>query len=331
MKITDLAVVFILIVSPFFWINSVHSHNRLEAQQLSMRYTSALRTAAQDGGSRLNENALQEYEPGYASTKFFRANKEKALDSLLCTLYMNFGIGDDRAAQMALLTYIPAVVVIDYDGYYIYSFHSFQSSEGEELGDYRWTSKKPYAFSDQAGNIVHFTLDEHIAVYQASEKKWLKGSRDQLDEEGSIPLLRDKDLFEAKRRTVIVQAIEEDLARVMNSHNRYASRLGVDYTFTLPIIPGEEWINTLNDIGLLVFLQGIPIGDQHYNNYGLGGGRLLKRPVIYGGTHPVNGLKYYYRDTCKQEFKLEEVFTHEREAAAKGYYEPRCPSQGKTK
>lgn len=321
MKITDLAIVFILIAGPFLWVISLHTQDRLEAQLLSNRYTTILRTAAQDGGSELSVNDLQQFEPGYDSLKYFRANREKALNAMLHTLYMNFGVGDDPISQRAFLNYIPAVLVVDYDGYYIYSQSEYLGMEGEPLTDHKWGLKRPYVYADKKGNIYRFTLDRKVTVYDANTGRWANGLRDELSEGISLSLLSHKDEFEAKRRIVIVQSIEEDLARIINKHNQYSARSGHKYKFALPTISAEEWNNTLNDIGILVFLQGIPVGDQYYNNYALGGGRLMKRPVIYGGLNPITGIKYYYREPCQEEYKLEEVFTNEREAAAKGYFE----------
>ncbi|USB34911.1 hypothetical protein [Paenibacillus sp. YPG26] len=321
MKITDLAVLFILIMGPFLWITSVHSQDRIEAQRLSSRYTAALRAAVQDGASQLDDNELQRYEAGYASDKHFRANRDLALKTMLHTLYLNFGIGEDPAAQRTFMHYIPSIVVLDYDGYYIYQFSDYTGAFHEPLADFKWGVKKPYAYADKQGNVIHFTLDHYVTVYDAAYGKWLDGPLAEISEVSSVPLLDHEDVYEAKRRTVIVQSIEEDLEKTINRHNMYTSKLGMAYQFTLPDISGEDWNNTLDDIGIMLFLQGIPVGDKYYNNYALGGARLVKRPVIYGGINQANGIKYYYRDSTESGFKLEEVFTSEREAAAKGYFE----------
>ena len=92
------------------------------------------------------------------------------------------------------------------------------------------------------------------------------------------------------------------------------TKSGVSYTFKLPLIPKEDWVNTI-DIGIMAFIQGIPIGDQFYNNYAFGGGRLIKNPVIYGAIDPQTGLKYYYRDSCSYPYRIEEAFSSEKEVA----------------
>ncbi|MGZ7441622.1 hypothetical protein [Paenibacillus sp. TH7-28] len=332
MKITDWAVVFVLIVSPFLWLGSLHAENIREADMLEMRYTTALRTAAQDAGSALNLNELQQYESGYGSQKWMRADKDQALSALLQSLYIHFGMADDPLAQQALLVYIPAIVVMDYDGYSIYAAAESAAADGSPVMTHRWSLKKPYVYADAHGNDISFTLDRYITAYDSGLDEWADGQQTELKSELTIPLLQDDEQFDQVRRQTIVRSIEENLAKVIHRHNEFALKKGVHYTFTLPVIPQEEWNNTLDDVGVLVFLQGIPIGDRYYNNYALGGGRLVRSTAVLGGVNTGNGLKYYFRDSCPEAnssvYKVSEVFPGEREAAAKGYFQAKCFSSG---
>ncbi|MBS5914971.1 MAG: hypothetical protein E7L01_13535 [Paenibacillus macerans] len=332
MKITDWAVVFVLIVSPFLWLGSLHAENIRETNMLETRYTTALRTAAQDGGSALNLNELQRYESGYGSQKWMRADKDRALSVLLQSLYIHFGVTDDPLAQQALLVYIPAIVVIDYDGYSIYAAAESADADGSPEMTHRWSLKKPYAYADAFGNYVSFTLDRHITAHDSGLDEWEDGLQTELKSELTIPLLQDDERFDQVRRTAIVHSIEENLAKVIHRHNKFALKKGVHYTFTLPVISQEEWSNTLDDVGVLVFLQGIPIGDRYYNNYALGGGRLVRSDAVLGGVNRRNGLKYYFRDTCPEansaDYEVSEVFPGERAAAASGYFQAKCFRSG---
>lgn len=329
MKITDWAVIFVLIVTPFLWLSGQRAENLREVNRLETRYTAALRTAVQDAALALNRNELQQYESGYGSAKWMRADKEQALAALLRSLYLNFGIADDPLGQQAFLGYIPAAVVIDYDGYFIYAADRVPDSD---TIIYRWRDKKPYTYADADGNSIAFTLDGEVTAYDAAADLWVSGPQPEVKSAVSIPLLQSGAEFEAVRRATIVRRIEEDLAQTIRLHNLLSAKLGVHYTFTLPVIPQEEWNNTLNDVGILVFLQGIPVGDRHYNDYALGGGRLERTPVILGATDPLTGLKYYYRESCPEARRLgyreEEIFPDERGAAASGYFPLDCRTSG---
>lgn len=322
MKITDLAIVFVIIALPFFVITGFRLDDQKTASRLEMKYDAALRTAVQDAAKMLSMNEKQDYEAQYQSDKYFRANKEMAVDTFFKTLELNFGIRDDPIARGALRAYIPALVIVDYDGYYIYSFEEFIGKDGAVHSKQLFSPKKPYGYADAEGNSFAFTLDSHVRVYEAGTKSWHEGIQTDLSGSAAISLLQNAEHFEQVRQRVIVDAIEQDLARIMNKHNRVATRYGITYMFTLPYIPREEWNNTINDIGIIAFMQGIPVGDQAYNNYALGGGRLVRKPVIYGIIE--NGIKYYYRSDCALPAEIEETFASEKEAASHGYFPKRC-------
>ncbi|PAD71336.1 hypothetical protein [Paenibacillus campinasensis] len=324
MKIINIAIMFVLIFFPFFFIMDIQTRELQAATQLEDQYDAALKTAVQDAGFVLNQNEHQEYEAGYQSTKFFRANKELAVDTFFKTLYLNFGVEDDPIGQGALAAYIPAIVVLDYDGYHLYTLTEFKNADGLTELKHMWRPKKPYAYVDSERNTFNFTLDNYVTTYVAAQRQWMEGYQWQLQQRTGIEILNDPERFEAARRSSIVNSVQEDLAHFINKHNQYSSRTGISYTFKLPLIPQEDWANTIDDIGIMAFIQGMPVGTGFYNNYAFGGGRLVKKKVFYGGIDPQTGMKYYYRNTCAYNYQNEEVFSSERDAAAAGYFPKDC-------
>ncbi|WP_408892233.1 hypothetical protein [Paenibacillus taichungensis] len=324
MKITDLSIVFVLIFLPIFWVISHNTDNAQEAQYLSNRYKMALQTAVLDAGAVMHQNEKQNDEAGYDSTKFVKADKELALATFTQTMALNMGIQDDPAAIRAMFNYIPAVVVLDYDGYYILANETEVTGNLEDSFRQVWSPKKPYTYSDSNGSSINFTLDGYIYAYDAGLGMWVEGFQKELASSTQIPLLQNTETFEQIRRSRIVTSVQEELADVINRHNEFARRNGVSYTFTMPLISQEDWYNSINDTGLMAFIQGIPVGNQKINNYAIGGGRLVKKTAIVGGVDPVSGIKYYYPSTCNNGYRAEEVFTNAKQAAAQGYFEYNC-------
>lgn len=78
--------------------------------------------------------------------------------------------------------------------------------------------------------------------------------------------------------------------------------LGVTYEFNLPEIAREQWNNTIDDISVLAFFQGMPIGvDSYYNNYSLGGTRIVQTSYLYAETlkdSSGNTHKIYHKEYC---------------------------------
>lgn len=322
MKMIDWAIVLVLILFPFSIVNRTESEMLRMSQLTELRYNAALDAAVDDAAQALTMNVEQGKEVQYDSAKKLPVNKEAAMEAFHRTLYMNFGILDDPVAQGVFNRYIPAVTIIGYDGFYVYAEEEFTNAAGETEVRPVWGPKKSYAYADVQGNSLAFTLDDYVTVYDASNGTWHEGFRSEIEKATTLPLLHDPANFEQVRRATIVNAIQNELAHRINRHNVYATRAGFSYTFTLPTIPEEEWTNTLDDIGVMAFIQGIPLGDKFYNNYALGGSRVMKRPVFVGVLK--NNIRYYYRSTCPFSYPVQETFNSEKAAAQKGYIPLSC-------
>jgi hypothetical protein len=322
--LTNFALISVIIMFPLFFQNDSRLKAQEYAEETIMRYNQGLHAAVQDAASALKLNEMQDSEARYDSLKSFRANKEYAVDTFFRTLYINFGITDDSIAQGVLKGYIPALAVIGYDGFWIYADEKFTNADGQNEFRQVWKAKKPYAYADAAGNSLSFTLDDYVFAYDALTQTWHEGHRADVATQvgGRIDLLNDAATFEQVRRTTIVQEIQNDLEYYINAHNEYAKWYGITYTFTLPTIDQEEWNNTINDVGVMAFIQGMPLGLNQYNSYALGGSRLIKKTPIYGAVR--NGIKIYYRASCNFPDTVIEKFSSEKDAAAKGYFPRFC-------
>ncbi|MGG0821697.1 hypothetical protein ABE099_02380 [Paenibacillus turicensis] len=321
---TNWAILFVCIFIPFFLILDFHTSQAKVAETLNREYTFALRTAVQDAGIALSSNEMQQYESSYESFKYVKANKDMAIDAFFRTLYLSFDVTHNRVGQGALASYVPAILVLDYDGYYIYAVTEYRDAQGQLNYKHMWGPKKPYAFADEQGNSINFTLDDYLFAYDATSKKWVKGLLKDIKDTTNIALLKNSSNFETQRRSTIVKSIQKDLAYYINKHNEYNTHYGVHYNFKLPLIPEEEWVNTINDVGIFAFIQGIPVGDQIYNNYAFGGGRLVKKSSIHGGVDPATGYKYYYQSRCTVPYQPVEIFDHKKDAAKAGYFPAEC-------
>lgn len=123
----------------------------------------------------MHQNEKQNDEAGYDSTKFVKADKELALLTFTQTMALNIGIQDDPAAIRNMFNYIPAVVILDYDGYYMLSKETEMTGSREDSFRQVWSPKKPYTYSDSNGNSINFTLDDYVYAFDASAGRWIEG------------------------------------------------------------------------------------------------------------------------------------------------------------
>ncbi|QNR65216.1 hypothetical protein IAQ67_14970 [Paenibacillus peoriae] len=320
MKIINWALVFVIIVSPVFFKNYWRGIEQERTQEKIVLYDGALRTAVQDAAFSLRLNENQNMETRYDSTKKIRANKERAVEAFYETLFNNVDIRDDEIAQGVLKRYIPVLAIVDYDGLWIYTNDTFTNKEGEKENRQVWKSKMPFSYADNQGNSLSFTLDDYVYVYDAQQKQWFEGKREDVASQVNhkISLLNDPELFDQVRRTTIINVVQKNLEHYINAYNVYARNLGITYRFTLPRVDQEEWNNTVNDVGILSFIQGVPVGLNYYNSYALGGSRLVKQAVIYGYLR--DGIKVYFRESDHYSGVIVEKFSSEFEAALAGYF-----------
>ncbi|MFD0961633.1 hypothetical protein [Paenibacillus chungangensis] len=322
MRWIEWAIVGALLFLPFATINRIETDALRRTLLTELRYDAALDAAVDDAASQLIGNASQQREAQYGSDKRIALNKEDAVAAFYRTLDAGFGVTGDPVAQGTLQRYIPAIVIVGYDGFYVYSEQEWTGTDGKMIMKPVWGTKKPYAYSDAAGNSLSFTLDQEVLAYDATSGSWQEGLRQDIRQKTSIPLLQDAEQFERTRRSTIVGAIQDELAYRINQYNDTVSRDGFSYVFTLPLIPDEDWSNSIDDVGVLAFLQGIPIGARQYNSYALGGSRVLKQEAIIGARK--GEMKVYYRSSCGYGYPREEVFVSEQAAARKGYMPLPC-------
>ena len=97
----------------------------------------------------------------------------------------------------------------------------------------------------------------------------------------------------------------------------------------MPDIPASDWINAVDDISIMAFVQGIPTGSKsYYNSYALGASRIIRKNYVYGTT---DGL--YHEESCATlagEFDeygypvsggtIDNMFLNNIDAAKEGYY-----------
>lgn len=402
MKIQNYAIIFIIIILPFSIVCKTTINEKIDTLNDETRINNAIDAATVDAVKTiidLNNEFYNLY--GDQMLNLTQPLAKEAIDTFFNTLSINNNlpfVKDDSLKTAYFSTYIPAIIVIAYDGFYVYSIE--ETAAGTE--EYVLSSKIPYVYKDPTGYIIHFTLGNYIELYAPNgvlykgefKKDYIDQAKDEYDEihdilsmltlealpqlttdmslimygltrsstdsgvtlptlpsylttmstSGKPPMTRDySDVysgddvseFNIKRREVIISLITSTLNEKMNKHNRYADMMGVTYDFYLPEIKDSEWINSIDDISIMAFIQGIPVGtDSYYNNYALGSARIVRAERYYALTDG-SGI-YYHKKDCKDlidgtkydtagEPENVDAFLSKISAAKAGYYPcPKC-------
>lgn len=319
MKITDLAILFIIIILPFLLLLDINVTNAEEALYRKVEINRKLEAAVEDGAAELVE---------VGGDKKVKINKENAAQAFLNSLYLNFNIFENDIEKKRLKGYIPCIVVIDYDGYYVLSNQEYIGSDGNKEVSLVWSPKRNYSYYDwDTGYVYIFTLDNSLTVYDRYGDIFYEGTLDQIQDmiDAHIlwdsHILNDDVMFQQVRRRTIIEALRRDINYSINKHNDIARLYGITYNFTVPTIEEEEWYRTIDDVGMIAFFQGIPIGvtGENFNNFALGGARIVKTPKYYVQEDSLTNIKHYHREDCSLLYTTSEVIDTRKEAAKNGY------------
>ncbi|WP_028593667.1 hypothetical protein [Paenibacillus assamensis] len=322
MRLIKWSIFFVCIILPFSWSHRQQVNEYRYKLFVEEQYNRWMNNAVDDASQKLKETAAwKATDDSYESNKQLILNKQQAVTTLLHSIYVNLDIEDDVVSQQALFFYIPAITIVGYDGAYFYVNDRYATVQGEERIGHVWEPVQPYSFVDEQGNVYTFTLDDYVTVYDSSTRTWISGYQHELKHRSSLSLLHDDVRFDEVRRMTIIQTIQQKLAFYINRHNEWARRNGVSYLFTMPTIPTEHWNNTINDISIMSFIQGMAVGTFTYNHYALGGSKILQRETWFASIE--NNVKVAYPERCAPSSYVE-IFASEREAVSKGYYVKRC-------
>lgn len=184
-------------------------------------------------------------------------------------------------------------------------------------------------------SLILYAIDEYfggtvgdIPNYLFDQTKLANGKLDDIiedyeyNEKGLV--IRDASDFHKLRREVIISLISSVLREEVNEHDTYADLIGVTYNFNIPDIDRDQWNNTINDISVLAFFQGMPIGsDSYYNNYSLGGARIVEADYIFGTSDML-----YHQHDCPNiltageldDAKYDRIFIDAYYAIEEGYH-----------
>lgn len=311
MRLTDFAIIFMCIVFTFNIGQTTKIKDLNAVQNKRLELNRALENATDDATRKLVEVG-GEY-------KKLKINKEEAVRQFYKTLYLNLNLMDDKLQQTSLEQYIPAIAIIDYDGYYIYSNEEYIEN-GEPITTKVWQPKKYFTHKAEDNKYIYmFTISDYVTVYSTGEEKIYEGKRADVAKEIDTFVLRDEEEFDQTRRETIVRTIQEDLIYYFNKCNEIGRHFGQTYNFYLPQIEEHDWTNTIDDIGMFVFFQGFPMGvtNEKYNYYVLGGARVYKKTPCY--IEVVDDIGYYHRENCGHLTEDKQLVSSKEEAASRGY------------
>ena len=157
MKIQHYAIIFIIIILPFSIICKTRITNKIDVLNNETRINNALDVATMDAVDTLIDLNNEYYALYEGQTIDITPTIAK---EGLKTFFQSFSVNnnlpfvkDDTLAESYFSAYIPAIIVVAYDGFYIYSV---EDKPGGTFG-YVLSPKIPYAYEED-GYYINFSL-----------------------------------------------------------------------------------------------------------------------------------------------------------------------------
>lgn len=183
-------------------------------------------------------------------------------------------------------------------------------------------------------HIVEFTMDDYIThrgyVYKNTgdideigvSSFYISDSKNNsklvanVDSNASL-IPREKDVLpkiisnlQNKRKSVIINSIQDEMEYATNNNNSYASQAGIRYNFVFPTLEEGEMESQIQNVGIMALVQGISIGNRYLNVRAYSTSKLTEITRYYLSIPNTDGIyktKYnlnlYHKDKNCPEYR----------------------------
>lgn len=202
-----------------------------------------------------------------------------AIQTFFRTAYVWMNIEFDTLKQQQFNLYVPCIVIVDYDGIYLYYWTN--SEDGLQMIQ---SNKIEYIFEEE-GISYTFTLSK---TYKKTDLKKKLTQTIQMNS-------KELELLQAE---CITSTIENAVERTMKEHNRIANQFGITYQFSFPVWKDSVFQNVIHTPTILLFFQGYPVcqGKETYEKYACCGAERVKKAGYF--IMKEQSILYYHKPGC---------------------------------
>lgn len=313
-------IVLLCVAMPIFFRTNINTKN----EQLNNDYSSYLTSAAQ---SALESAVLEDAQSEYLFAQ--KSARIGAVDAFYKTLIECFNY-EYSTYEDLVYTFIPCIVLVDTDGFYIEYGEDFLDENGVFVTSdiitpiHKWI--QGFTYSPSVNEIhkytVEYRLDDTVSITSILNNKivdtyegcysdvegFMRDAGEEIDNAKPDEyvnaatlgeLLGSYKSFYNEKREVVISEIEEQLTYYINTKWETNNQNGkYQYKFTLPKNTGTNWARMVDAPTVLSFMQGpeTVYGTSRYNVYALSGTEI-ETDYDYFIVN-VNGEPYYHRKNC---------------------------------
>ena len=106
--------------------------------------------------------------------------------------------------------------------------------------------------------------------------------------------------FNEHRMNVIRKSLEDNVTKAIAAFSKHST---IQYQFAMPKLTEDEWYKIENNVCIITFLQGLPIGGKMFNQYCVVSNDTNKETVGNNSVYIIDTTGEYHKPGCKTLIK----------------------------
>ena len=259
---------------------------------------------------------------------------KQASDAFFQSLYICL---ETEGKEQELNLYIPAIVMVDTEGFYICFLEQVSVEDGPVL-QHVWSECQPYYYEDTAF-LYRFGLDDTIYTVEKATGMVLHTSYEEVMTDTMLQtyysagtLFDTAEAYRERKLYAIRTSIETSLSEILVSHNEIAGQYGLNVWFSTPEF-FQSFTPAMDNPSMVAVFQGWPLstdGTLLYQNCANAAAYIKKeqRYLLELPSHTGNSTcSIFHKESCSYAgaYGLLQSFEVTKEEAASEYGAYACP------
>ncbi len=289
MKLSTLSLIAICIFICFATVAYYNTQSEANVNTIKRQYRSYMTAACE---SAMDSVEITDFSKGYLFN--IKSNRQIAVDTFFVSLAKSFNREGVYADE--IIKYVPVIVLVDYDGFYVW--HSGQRDDALEEEGKRYSIEEFRSWSEVLEDyVIRYYLDDEVkitdirtgSVYHAE-----RGEAYKLINDNMLWFLNDKEAFDLRKASIITSDIKENIEYYINNNDN----LNVSYEIEFATLDNENWGRLFKTPTILAFLQGKQLEEINSN--------IVLNIYSFSGTE-LTVTYHYFIDNSNRYHCLEEL------------------------
>ena len=305
MKLSHLAIVLGALFVVYLAYDTIDTHTYTHTYEEGITAESNLSAALQDG--------LTSVAHGDDNLFDDENDRQKVLQKVESSLCKSFGYDDTLQADK-IMEYVPALVLVDWDGYYVWENSTYKDADGYEIGEWLEDGKHQWSETYDGRYIVKYSLLNTVTVTDTKSKISYTGSYAQayskMGSPEALKFMTSTKKFGDERNHVVIYSINQELNNLINTNDSVTNIQHRTYDITLPETDTNE-ARRISKPCVIGFWQDIQMSttEDMLTVYAFSASEVTDADLYY--VEDNEGDAYYYKVNSSDLTKYEFVGTME--------------------